>query len=47
MFAIFYRDTRQARVYSLLNSTRWDDLVERDANLSISVQLARGPHLQD
>jgi|SRR5450755_124480 hypothetical protein len=47
MFAFFYRHTCQARVYSLLNSTRGNDLVERDAELSISVQLARGPHLQD
>jgi hypothetical protein len=37
MFALLYRDTYQARVYSLLNSTRWNDLVDRDAKLSVSV----------
>jgi hypothetical protein len=47
MFAFFYRDTCQACVNSLLNSTRGNDLTERDAELSISVQLARGAHLQD
>ncbi len=47
MFAFFYRDTCQACVYSLLNPARGNNLAERDAELSISVQLARGPHLQD